>query len=246
MSFLDSIFGGESTKGIKFQKAENDRKREQIDLNRDAALDSVNNIIPGGIDALNQGYNSAINVQKQGPQAQISELQRTSQRAQENLLGGMNAFQSAILGMPTGLQGNYYNNQLGMKPISLSESGNTTGKEVFQNIGRPEFLSQPTQADTASRALAGSAALNIDPGTTTNAQIVEQLYQNGQISEYDYTRMKESFGNSGSGSGVAWGQGRPASEMIGWLPDDLHPRFRQTNQNIFNAIEQYNPAYGGA
>jgi len=244
MSFLDSIFGGESTKGIKFNKAENDRKREGIDQYAQQARGDVQNIIPQINDALNQGYSGAIDISRQAPQGQLAVLQNTAQRAQESILGGMNAYQNAILGTPTGLQENYYNNQLGMRP--MAPGINTPGREMLNQTETPNFLSgvpagQGSQQGAPQQGSQSNPMLSISAGQTTNAQILDQLYKNGQISDYDYSRMSESFNNGGSGDGTGWSYGLPASEMMGWLPEDIHPRFRETNNNIFNAINQFNP-----
>lgn len=238
---VDFIFGEqESTKGIRFQQEDNKRRQDFIEEQAGLARQDVNNIIPQGINALNQGYTAAIDAARKGPQAQIAELQRTGQRAQENILGGMNEYRRAIMGLPSEMDpSNYYNNRLGMKPIGAAQGNDNT---PFARTDSPAFLSETAApANLSGGGGAGSSQLNITPGQTTNAQIVEMLYGNGQISDYDYARISESFANSGSGSGTAWGQGRPASEMIGWLPDDLHPRFRGTNENIFNAIAANNP-----
>lgn len=227
MSFFDSIFGGESTKGIKFQRADNERRQDYIEQQTDQARNDVLGIIPKAEESLRQGYSSAIDVSRRTPQDQLSVLQGTARQAQDSVLGGMQSYQNAILGLP-------------IQPMQASTPGQGAGA-VFNDVKMPAFLAEPQAGSATPTPLAGIQRLNVTPGQTTNAEILSQLYKLGKISDYDYNRMKESHSGGGSGDGTGWSYGKPASEMMGWLPDDLHPRFRETNENIFNAINRYYP-----
>jgi hypothetical protein len=114
---------------------------------------------------------------------------------------------------------------------NYDESGNQIANDPYQ---------APGQAPDDFR-VQGDTSLNITPGETTNREILDQLYNYGHISDYDYNRMSESFGESGSGSKTGWSWGKSPEEMIGWLPDNLHPRFRETNERIFNTLGDLNP-----
>lgn len=181
MSFLDSIFGGESTKGLKFNKAENDRKREAIDFNRDMGIDFIREIIPGGINNLNEGYSKAVDASRRGPQAQIAVLQNTGQRAQENVLAGMNEYRRAIMGLPSAQDfNNYYNNDLGMRPVTPGGAGSAE-TQPFWSTKKPDFL--PRSPAPGQQAAAAQPA----PQQSATPQMTEEDIARilGGLSMYD-------------------------------------------------------------
>lgn len=237
MGLFDSIFGGESDKGIKLNKAENDRKREGIDRYAQQGRQDIINIIPQVNDTLAEGYQGAVGVSRDGPQSQLALLQEGTKRAQEAVLGGMGAYQNAILGMPTGISADFNSNPAGLAPVDIGVE--SAPEQVFAKIDPSEVLAgTPPNLSTAAPA---PFQLQVTPGQTTNAQVVDMLHGAGKISDYDYEKITESFRNGGAGAGVGWSYGLPAEEMIGWLPDDLHPNFRRVSENIFNAVAAYNP-----
>jgi hypothetical protein len=182
MSFLDSIFGGESTKGIKFQKAENDRKREAIDFNRDMGIDFIREIIPGGISNLNEGYSKAVDAARRGPQAQMEVLQNSGQRAQESVLAGMGEYRRAIMGLPSQQDpNNYYNNRLGLRPIAIGGDGNAM--QPFWNTKKPDFLPRSPAPGQAAQSVPAQSM----PSQSAQPQMTEEDIARilGGISRYD-------------------------------------------------------------
>lgn len=123
----------------------------------------------------------------------------------------------------------------GFNPNNFDDQGNVVNNDPYEpfNSGAQAGVGDPTT----------DKLLNITPSETTNRQILDQLYNNGYITEYDYETMLKSFQKSGVGSGFGWGRAQTPEQMIGWLPDDLHPNFRQVNENIFNARFSYDPNY---
>lgn len=145
MSFLDSLFGGESTKAIKFQRADNRRRQEFLEEMLAMGRQDVLDIIPRGTEALQQGYRAAIDVSRRAPMSQIKTLSRASQRGQEALLGGMDEFRRAIMGDPSRMNqnGNYYANPLGLRPQAIgmgADPGN-----AFYASQQPMFLGSQEQ-----------------------------------------------------------------------------------------------------
>jgi hypothetical protein len=137
VSFLDTLFGGESMKGIYAQQEDNAARQDFIERQAQLGRQDVMDIQPRGSEALQQGYRAATDVARRTPQAQTQVLQNASQRAQESLLSGMNEYRRAILGLPS--QQNYnhiYNNPLGMRPQKLGVGANVP----FYESQRPVFL----------------------------------------------------------------------------------------------------------
>ncbi len=144
MGFFDSIFGGESTKGIKFQREDNKRRQKFVEEQAALGRQDVLNIVPRGTEALQQGYRAAEDVLRRGPQAQIRTLQRSSQRAQEPLLQGMNEYRRAIMGLPSQMDpNNPYENPLGLKPIKVG--GGAQPAQPFYGSQSPLFLGTPQE-----------------------------------------------------------------------------------------------------
>lgn len=139
MGFFDSIFGGESTTGIKFQREDNKRRQQFIEEQAALGRQDVLDIFPRGTEALQQGYRAAQDVLRRGPQAQIQTLQRSSQRAQEPLLQGMNEYRKAIMGLPSQMDPNGpYGNPLGLRPVTVG--GGAQAALPFHGSQRPLFL----------------------------------------------------------------------------------------------------------
>lgn len=176
MGWLDSLFGGESTKGIKFQRAANDRAQDFIEQQSELARNDVLSIVPGGIDDLNEGYSAAIDVNRKAGAQGLQLLQRSNQRAQEAVLGGMDPFRRAIMGLPTGLDpNNYYNNPLGMRPQKTG-AGAGAGRTFFASE-QPDFLAargEGAAVDPVDQSTAPAGA--IDPEVLRQLQA---LFPNG-------------------------------------------------------------------
>lgn len=142
MSFFgdlfDDVFGGESDRGLTANREEFARRQEAVERQAALARQDVLDIYPRGQEALQQGFRGAVDVARRTPQAQNEVLQRSGMRAQEALLGGANAFQNAILGMPTGISGNMYQNPTGLVPMNIGSGGSPN--EPFWKTYQPEFL----------------------------------------------------------------------------------------------------------
>jgi hypothetical protein len=64
-------------------------------------------------------------------------------KAQQNILGGMNEYRRAIMGLPSEMQNNMYRNPLGMRPVTVgagAQIGNT-----FAQSQRPINLGSQAQ-----------------------------------------------------------------------------------------------------
>lgn len=102
--FVTDIFGGESDRGPKMQREENALMREFVEQQTQKGVDAVNRLYPQADKRLKRGISSAANTLRLTPQAQAVPLIQGNQMAQQAILGGMGAYERAILGLPTGTQ----------------------------------------------------------------------------------------------------------------------------------------------
>ena len=87
--------------------------------------------------------------------------------------------------------------------------------------------------------------LNIVPGETTNDQILDQLYNQGYISDYDHYALNDYWQKKGSGKGnrFGWSQAQSEEDLAEWMPDNLHHRLLNSWDNVRSALFAYNPNY---
>jgi hypothetical protein len=145
-SVTDFLFGGESSKGIKFQRDDNARRQQFIEDQLKIGREDVLDLYPRGDEALRQGYKAGINVAKRAPGARINLLQDSSRQAQEALYGGMNEYKRAIMGLPSKLNDNPYNNSQGLRPTVIGQSNPDIAMGPFKNSPMPDFLQAPAPA----------------------------------------------------------------------------------------------------
>lgn len=118
MSFFTKLFGGESKSGLKYQQAENNRAREYAKEQANLGVSQINRLYPQASQRFEQGFADAQNTLSSLPAAQIDPLQQASMQAQNTLLGGMDAYRAAILGMPYQMpQAQQINTQQALMPF---------------------------------------------------------------------------------------------------------------------------------
>lgn len=84
-------------------------------------------------------------------------------------------------------------------------------------------------------------APNIVAGETTNREILDQLMNQGLITEGDYNTVLQSFAEGGAGGSAYWSWGRPLEEYLGSISDDAHPNWRAVMERVYRAMDQFNP-----
>lgn len=208
MGLFDSLFGGESDKGIKLQREQNNQAQQLIEENTAVGRADIQDIIPRGIENLQQGYRSAIDVASRSPQAAIRALNVAGVRGQEALLGGQAAFQNAIMGLPTGIDtNNMYNNPFGLTPVKATEAA--APELAFTQSERPLFLGtreQDVMQDAIRRnpdAVANAIATDPAVARQAAAMFPERFRQSPRVlttapaqpssSGFDYTSIANSF-----------------------------------------------------
>jgi hypothetical protein len=129
---VDFIFGGESTKGIRFQQDDNRRRQEFVEEQSALGRRDVLDIFPRGQETMQQGYRAAIDVATRAPVKQLQMLRDASNKSQQNILGGMNEYRRAIMGLPSEMQNNMYRNPLGMRPVQVG-AGTEPGSPFFDS-----------------------------------------------------------------------------------------------------------------
>jgi len=97
---VKSVFGGTDRSGQRKTEAQNRLSQEYIKSQESKAQGYLSNAMPGMQEATAQGFQGAANVLGGAVPQQIGALQQGSQAAQQYLLGGMPAFQSALMGTP--------------------------------------------------------------------------------------------------------------------------------------------------
>jgi len=142
---VDFIFGDqESTKGIRFQQDDNRRRQEFLEEQSALGRRDILDIFPRGQESLQQGYRAAIDVATRAPITQNKIIRDASTKAQQNILGGMDEYRRAIMGLPSRIdETNMYRNPLGLSPVYVGageEIGNT-----FSQSQRPINLGSQAQ-----------------------------------------------------------------------------------------------------
>lgn len=171
------LFGSsDSDKASRRQQA---TQREQIDFAKEQAnlaRQDVNRFMPIGDERMRQGYQAATGILQDTAPAQIQPLREASRTAQASLLGGMGAFQNAILGNPTGINANPWQNagymqpqNIGhmptmMRPFQPSHTQNLYQAPVQQPSTPPvaqiDFANDPNYAGLPESYLSGVRSLN--------------------------------------------------------------------------------------
>jgi hypothetical protein len=138
----DWLFGDqESTKGIKFQRDANQRVQEFAQESTGAARQDLLDIFPRAQESAQQASRAAIDVARKGPQSQIRALSRAGTNAQKALMGGMAAYQNAIMGTPTGIVSeNFGQNPAGLRPVAIGMSEFVQAGRPFHGSQQPHFL----------------------------------------------------------------------------------------------------------
>lgn len=154
MGFFSKIFGGESAKGPKIQKEENRIAREFNREQTDKGVSFLKSQFPQAQETMRQGINAGLNTRQMMPWAQMQPVRQSSLRAQEAVLGGANAYQNAILGMPTGLGANPYQNPVGLQPKMIGARQPMLAP--FQDVPQFESPQQPSYQRAFSQGGAGS------------------------------------------------------------------------------------------
>lgn len=147
-SVKDFLFGDqESTKGIRFTQADNERRWDAIGRTGDVSRQDVLDIFPRGQEALQQGYRAAIDVATRTPMAQGRVLSAAGQHAQAALLRSQDEYRRAILGLPSLMNqnGNIYGNPIGAQPLRIGMAESTRAFDPFTNSQRPLFLGSQEQ-----------------------------------------------------------------------------------------------------
>lgn len=134
MGFFSDLFGGQDTTGMKTSIQQNEAVRDQMHAITADSKDQLRSYIPRGMENQRQAYSSMFNLAKQTPQQQLGLIGQGSQGQQAALLGGLQNYENAILGLPT--------QQLQANPIQMQYAQN-----MFQNVQRPHFLSQPIRSE---------------------------------------------------------------------------------------------------
>lgn len=176
MGFFSDLFGGSNNDGIKYQRQENAEGREFLEKQTGRAVDAVNRFYPIADERMRQGLQSATGILQDTAPAQIQPLREASRAAQASLLGGMGAFQNAILGNPTGIHANPWQNagylqpqNIGhmptmMRPFQPSHTQNLYQAPVQQPSTPPvaqiDFANNPNYAGLPESYLSGVRSLN--------------------------------------------------------------------------------------
>lgn len=143
MSFTDFLFGGQDTRPVEWQSEVNRDIQEYTKYQNELARADAWDLFGLGNNKMNQGYSAAIDVARQAPQTQGNLLARASQQAQGTLLGGMDEYRRAIMGMPLLVDGSQPNaNSAAWRPQAL---GSNAAQAVFRGQD-PRFLTAPPAA----------------------------------------------------------------------------------------------------
>lgn len=141
MSFFDKIFGGESKTGIRMQQGANLREQRMAQESTAAARQDLLDIYPRAKEAQQQSERAAIDVLRKAPQSQLRALSRAGTNAQRALLGGMSAFENAIMGSPTGIVGEQFGqNPAGLRPVAIGMSEFVQAGRPFHGTQQPHWL----------------------------------------------------------------------------------------------------------
>jgi len=191
-SVSDWLFGDQNdTTGIKYQEAANRRTQQYAQESTDAARQDILDVFPRAEEAYQQSARSALQTARRAPQSQLNVLSRAGINAQRAILGGMDAYQNAIMGRPTGIGGEFGQNPAGLRPVMIGMSSAAKAGYPFQTekplwLGsRDQDLKEvQLQRQSPSIAWRGGSPLrsvNINP----------EQYRRGV--QYDYDN-EETFG----------------------------------------------------
>ena len=93
--------------------------------------EQLHNQFTRGLEGQRQAYSSMFDLNQQAPQTQLQLLNNASVGAQGAMLGGLNNYEAAILGMPT-------------QPIPTQGLGGIRqAQQMFQDVHKPQFLKKP-------------------------------------------------------------------------------------------------------
>lgn len=219
----DFIFGDPNdTTGIERTEADNRRRQEFIEEQAALGRRDVLDIIPRGEEALQQGYRAAIDVSRRAPMSQIKTLSRASQRGQEALLGGMDEYKRAIMGMPTRMNenGNFYANPLGLRPQAIgmgADPGN-----AFYASQQPLFLGSQEQ-DLQEMAMRRNNPNDFWQLASPNKDVNLFPEQFREPVRYDFRARQTTGGADSAPNHFAGGSmGGPVGETAGVMPPDLY------------------------
>lgn len=126
MSWVDDLFGGTDDSNVSAVIEDNASRRAQADQMYRYGVGDTRYYMPKAKESVREGYHGAIATLRRTPQAQIRALQGAGQVAAQALLGGMGAYQNAILGLPTGISQAYYQNPKGLTPRVVASGSRPT------------------------------------------------------------------------------------------------------------------------
>lgn len=171
--------------------------------------------------------NAALGVVGDSMRQQIDTTARGNYFAQEALLAGLPQIQNAILGMPI--------DGAALQPTILHPERNLEG--MF-NTQLPQFAS-------SGQVLQAANSPQLTPGGTTNQQAAQSAYNQGLISDYDYSQLMKSFSADPNMAGQTnWSSAGSAEKLQGQLPTgkkNLSDGYRSTLNNLFNALYPQQP-----
>lgn len=98
MSFFKSLFGGTDDSAQKYTMRQNAASQDYIKQQTGQAQNYLSGVLPQMQNAMYQGFQGAADMYGQAAPQQLQALQQGNMAAQRYLLGGLPAFQAAIMG----------------------------------------------------------------------------------------------------------------------------------------------------
>lgn len=206
--------GGEAS--AKAQEEANKRSQAFIEQQARRARSDVTNLYPIILSALLGGNTGAWDVMQTAYPQQIDVMRKGNLKAQEALLGGLDAQQQAILGQPINYSG------LKVRNPAKGAAG------IFSGLQGPQGI------DPAALEMALSG-YNITPGETTNADIVSQAFLSGNIDEPTYNLFQRHFAQGGNPAGTVWGS-RDPSTLISRIGPESSKEWRANLSTLFGTL----------
>lgn len=137
----DFLFGDPDDKSaMRWQQAANRENQRFAQESTALARQDLLDVFPRAQESLQQANRAAIDVARKAPQSQIRALSRAGTNAQKALMGGMNAYQNAIMGSPTGISGDFGQNPAGLRPVAIGMSEFVQAGRPFYGTQQPHFL----------------------------------------------------------------------------------------------------------
>lgn len=222
-----TIYGAKESKdqageAMDAQAQQNAENRQFIKEQASKARDDIMPLFKAAAENRQAGAESAMDVLKAATKGSIGATRGGFIRAQDTLQAGLDPQMAAILGGDIDTSG-----------LKTARLGPATANNLISSASMPQ-LQNP--GELLSGTYGDGAGFNIDPGKTTNREIVAQAFDNGTITGRDYEALQESFkAQPEIASQGNWGAAPDAGHLINQIGDETAPAYRRTLEKLFQA-----------